>query len=122
MRYPAGKNLRLKRRRNIARVFEHGRRASGALVTLVAAPSPDGPEAPARLCAAVSTKHGGAVKRNRIRRLCREAFRLAGPEVPVGWDYVLVPRVGAAITLTGLRQAVLMLARRLTSRPRKEAE
>jgi ribonuclease P protein component len=32
-----------------------------------------------------------AVKRNRIRRVFREAFRLAYPELPPGLDVVLIP-------------------------------
>lgn len=47
----------------------------------------------------VSTKLGGAVVRNRVRRRLREVVRLNAPSVRTGWDLVLVARtrcVGAS--------------------------
>ena len=35
---------------------------------------------------------GGAVVRNRWKRLFREAFRLSQHELPTGVDFVLIPR------------------------------
>ena len=32
-----------------------------------------------------------AVRRNRVRRIFREAFRLSYPELPVGYDFILIP-------------------------------
>src|SRR6516225_8125596 len=45
-----------------------------------------------RLGLSVSRKVGPAVRRNRLRRLYREAFRLTRPELPAGLDLVLIPR------------------------------
>src|SRR5882757_10810438 len=45
-----------------------------------------------RLGLSVSRKYGGAVQRNRLRRLYREAFRLTRSQMPVGLDLVLIPR------------------------------
>jgi len=36
-----------------------------------------------------------AVKRNRVRRIFREAFRLEYPELPSGCDLVLIPAAAA---------------------------
>jgi ribonuclease P protein component len=45
-----------------------------------------------RLGLAVSRKLGGAVRRNRIKRLVREFFRLHGPEMTLPLDVVVVPK------------------------------
>jgi len=44
-----------------------------------------------RLGVSVGRRVGGSVQRNRIKRLLREAFRLARAEFPAGYDIVLVP-------------------------------
>ena len=45
-----------------------------------------------RLGLSVSRKAGPAVRRNRLRRLYREAFRLTKHLMPTGLDLVLIPR------------------------------
>ncbi len=40
----------------------------------------------------VSVKVGGAVTRNRAKRVIREAFRMLSPDVPPGWDIIFVAR------------------------------
>lgn len=41
-------------------------------------------------------KVGGAVERNRARRLIREAVRLRLPSIEMGWDLVWIARAGIA--------------------------
>ena len=107
----AGKKFRLKRRKDITRVFEHGRRARDGRMTLLAlANNLDHP----RAGVAVSTRHGNAVKRNRIKRLCREAFRLNRVELPAGWDYIILPARGGQGDLAGLQASLRALAGRVT--------
>lgn len=70
-----------------------------------------------RLGLSVSRKVGGAVQRNRLRRLYREAFRLSRDELPTGLDLILIPRSAQPPSLaalqTSLRALVPTLARRL---------
>jgi ribonuclease P protein component len=76
----------------------------------------------ARLGLSVSRKYGGAVKRNRLRRLYREAFRLSKPELPPGLDLILIPRRPEPPTLASLRQALPRLVQNLARRLRREGE
>jgi ribonuclease P protein component len=69
-----------------------------------------------RLGLSVSRKWGGAVVRNRLRRLFREAYRLTRPELPTGLDLVLIPRRNdppLEELKRGLRHLVRQVARRL---------
>jgi ribonuclease P protein component len=68
----------------------------------------------ARLGVSVGKKHGGAVRRNRIKRVLRAAFRLSRHLLPPGNDYVLVPRRGdAACTTAGVCETLQGVARKL---------
>lgn len=48
-----------------------------------------------RMGITVSSKLGGAVTRNRVRRRLRECYRMLEHETRPGWDIVIVARHGA---------------------------
>src|SRR6266511_4785195 len=76
-------------------VFSTGRSyAQGSVVMYVAKRATGG--GPARAGFVVSRKVGGAVARNRAKRLLREALRLEGRDLPDGLDLVVVARPSVA--------------------------
>jgi ribonuclease P protein component len=78
---------RLRRRQEFQRAYASGTRAHGRLMTVFLLPRED---ANTRLGIAATKKLGGAVQRNRAKRLIREMFR-QHPS-PAGLDIVVVPR------------------------------
>jgi len=70
------------------RVFERRCVGRTKFLTVFGAPNTEGQ---LRLGLSVSKKNGNAIRRNRIKRLLREAFRLSRPKLPAGLDLVLVP-------------------------------
>ncbi len=108
--------LRLKRPAEFKRVFEARRTASDERIVVYAAEN--GLEHP-RLGLSVSRKVGGAVKRNRWKRLLREAFRLNVARLPTGVDLVIVPRSNYEPELAPLAQSLIQLAHRATKRRRR---
>ncbi len=90
-RWRLPRRARLRSRRDFQRIYREGLRLRGPTLFLVVAPSGD--PVTARLGMAVGRRYSrSAVRRNRTRRVFREAFRLLRPELPA-LDLVLSPRV-----------------------------
>jgi ribonuclease P protein component len=110
-RFPA--EQRIRRNADFQRVFARRCRASDNRLLVFGCPN--GLAHP-RLGLSVSRKLGGAVVRNRWKRLLREAFRLAGQRLPAGTDLVVIPRAGAEPDLPGLMESLPLLAERVARR------
>jgi ribonuclease P protein component len=73
------------------RVYRDGRSHASRYLVLYSFPRAEASEGP-RLGISVGRKVGGAVDRNRVKRLLREAFWAADERLPDGHDFVLVAR------------------------------
>ena len=83
------KSVRLQRNAQFRRVYAEGRRAEGRLAVLYALDAPGQPRA---VGVVTSRKIGGAVVRNRARRLLREAYRLNQHKLKDNVQLVLIAR------------------------------
>jgi ribonuclease P protein component len=88
-----GKRGRLSRSAEFERAFRQGRSHANRDLVLYAFPRGGGDDA--RFGVSVSRKVGGAVDRNRVKRLLREAYAAEAELVPPGHDLVVVARPGA---------------------------
>ena len=78
---------RIRRRTDFKQVYEHGARVHGRYSTLFILPNT---LAVGRLGIAATKKLGGAVRRNRAKRLIREVFR--HNKIASGFDVIVVPK------------------------------
>lgn len=116
VRYTLPRSARLLGARDFRRVYSRGRRAHGKSLVVVALRRRGGGS---RLGVSVSKAHGPAVRRNKIKRLLREAFRLERPTLPGDFDLVLIPQPRERYDLTELRAELRELITVIARTPRR---
>lgn len=99
-----GSDCRLKRQRDIDAAFKQGVKLVNRRLVVWLSPAATGSS---RLGLSVSRKVGGAVKRNRVKRCLREAFRHLAPALPEALDVMLVARpADPPLTLAQARESL----------------
>ena len=106
---------RLSRSADFDRVVRRGRSHASRELVLYVFPREE--QGSPRLGLSVSRKVGGAVQRNRVKRLLREAFALEALRLPAGTDAVVVARQEAwglaeRQGIAGIREALAQLISR----------
>lgn len=120
--------LRIRRTSDFTRAYRQGARARGKILVVVA--RPNGLDHPRLGLSVGRAIWRSAVRRNRLKRVLREAFRLEQRALPSGFDLVLIPAAprmeaelaSARIELVRLaKQAARRAEERLASERRSTA-
>ncbi|MBM3235571.1 ribonuclease P protein component [Candidatus Poribacteria bacterium] len=85
-------SLRLTKKREFEKVYKNGRRYWNKTFVIYIMPNKINIT---RLGLTVSKKVGKSVKRNRVKRLIRESFRLSQEQIMPGYDIVVVAQPSA---------------------------
>lgn len=113
-KFSLGRDERIRLSGEIARIFEKGVSVSDRCISIIALPGDHGWS---RLAVGVSKRWGNAVRRNRLKRLLREAFRLTKHDIPQSFDLMVMPRLGVdKMTLEAAMSSIKKLTQKLADR------
>jgi ribonuclease P protein component len=112
-RHTFPKSHRLHRREDFSAVYDAKVRESRGPLTVYARPNG---LAHLRMGISTSRKVGNAARRNRIRRLLRESFRLLQHELPGGYDLLVIVRAHEPLGLAGYQELMTLIVGKLHQR------
>lgn len=92
-------DYRLKKEKDFNLVFSKGKRLFSRNLTLIYVPSKE-----LKAGYAVSKKHGGSVKRNKIKRILRESFRSFTPQITQNFFFVFIPKVAQEYSFSEMKK------------------
>lgn len=102
------KYLRLKKSGDFSKLFKKGKRVFSPCLTVIYAPSKQ-----TVMGIALSKKHGKAVKRNRIKRLIRAAFRENSDKLSENYGMVIMPKVQEQYSYKEIEKSLLSCFKRM---------
>lgn len=116
------KRRRLSRSGEFDRVYRDGSSHATRYLVLYSFPRSDEEERGVRLGVSVSRKVGGAVDRNRVKRVLREAFWGLSESLPPRHDFVLVarPEIAALVEREGADGVRASIAEALEASGKRE--
>ena len=108
------KDQRVLRSDEFTRTLRQGTCAADATLVLYALAAKDSRSS--RIGVTIPKKTGGAVTRNKWKRLIREAFRTQADQIPPGFDFVIRPKKGAEPIWSEIKASLPRLARQAARR------
>ena len=94
-------DYRLKNKKDWDKVFKNGKRVYTSTFSLIYI---ENKEECLKVGFAVGKKHGGSVKRNRIKRLFRESFRTFIPQLKQNFFFVFIPKTDVEFNLETIKK------------------
>lgn len=102
------KYLRLKKSGDFSKLFKKGKRVFSPCLTVIYLPSKQ-----TVMGVAVSKKHGKAIRRNRIKRLIRAAFRVCYDKLEGNFCIVILPKVQEKYSYKEIEKSLLSCFKRM---------
>ena len=103
----AGVRLRIKKKKEFARILKNGKRVHAETLTLVYCADRE-----KKMAVCVGKKYGKSVARNRIKRLLREAFRAESGTISKPCSFLLIPKVAEKYSYAAFRKDIAGILKR----------